>query len=104
VSDVAPNSQVKVFAQLLLQNAVDVLPKLDAHNKTQVFIEVFHLISEAVHPIASRANSLLQNVKAGQQNEIASRKYLVCSLPLHDPQFQYNFVTTFLLIFDNINK
>ena len=36
VSDVAPDSQVKVFAQPFLQNAVDVLPKLDVHSKSQV--------------------------------------------------------------------
>ena len=40
VSIVAPNSQVKTLAQLLLQNAVDVFPKLNVHSKFQSFVEV----------------------------------------------------------------
>ena len=43
VSDVAPNSQVKVFAQLLLQNAVVVLPN-NLNEVIPLFIYIFTLL------------------------------------------------------------
>jgi len=75
MSDVAPNSQVKVFAQLLLQNAVDVLSKLDVHSKSQSFIEVARLIHERSRAVLIHSFRMLR---------LDNKR--MCSLPVHDAQ------------------
>jgi len=94
-----PTHNSKCSHKYLLQNAVDVLPKLDVHSRSQSLIEVARLIQERY--ILSRAVLILSFRMIRLDNK------RMCSLPVHDPQVskgQYNVVTTYFLTFDNINK